>query len=428
MTSRSSAAPPGGAAHPAARSAAPIATRLASAGGFLLHRGWWLGVLLVFLASRLVTTAIVLWFAAHQADNPWNTGAQPSYADFARIWDGNWYWIVADSGYPSVLPRDDDGLVSENAWAFLPAFPFVVRTIMVLAGTGSFAVPAIVVSVLCAAGAALVLHRMLRPRLSAGTTMFAVLLFCVAPLSPILQLTYAEPMFLLLIGVALLLLQRRRYLTLLPFLVLADLTRPGGLAFALALAIHVIVRFARRHVDPFERAQRWRAVAATVVAGLAGLAWPAIAAIVTGDPSAYTDTELAWRSSYIGDVELLPFTPWVQGAIWWFRWVGWPAWLAVVLLALTVAAAGLALFTPPLRRLGTDVRAWLASYALYLLAVFFPQSSTFRVLMPLFPALGALAIPRSRVYRVLLVLACVVGQAVWMKWCWWYDGWDWTPP
>ena len=52
-------------------------------------------------------------------------------------------------------------------------------------------------------------------------------------------------------------------------------------------------------------------------------------------------------------------------------------------------------FTPWVRRLGVDLRFWMLSYALYLLAVFFPQSSTFRLLVPLAPALGALAIPRS---------------------------------
>jgi hypothetical protein len=65
---------------------------------------------------------------------------------------------------------------------------------------------------------------------------------------------------------------------------------------------------------------------------------------------------------------------------------------------------------------------------LYLAAVFFPQSSTFRLLMPTFPLLGALAVPRSRIFRILLVLASVAGQVLWLHWCWWVDGYDWTPP
>ena len=74
------------------------------------------------------------------------------------------------------------------------------------------------------------------------------------------------------------------------------------------------------------------------------------------------------------------------------------------------------------------MRFWLASYALYLLAVFFPQSSTFRLLVPLYPALGILAQSRSLVYRVGLVLACIAGQVAWTWMGWWVAGYDWTPP
>jgi len=86
------------------------------------------------------------------------------------------------------------------------------------------------------------------------------------------------------------------------------------------------------------------------------------------------------------------------------------------------------LFTPAVRRLGPDLRFWSASYAVYLLAVFFPQSSTFRLLVPLFPLLGAVAAPRSRVYRIGIVVACIVGQLLWLFACWWFNGYDWTPP
>ena len=75
-----------------------------------------------------------------------------------------------------------------------------------------------------------------------------------------------------------------------------------------------------------------------------------------------------------------------------------------------------------------DLRLWLVSYVAYLLAVFFPQSSVFRLLMPLAPGLGALALPRSRVYRILLVLVFIELQVGWTYIGWWVDGADWTPP
>ena len=152
-------------------------------------------------------------------------------------------------------------------------------------------------------------------------------------------------------------------------------------------------------------------------------AWPAIAWLVTGSVTAYTDTELAWRASYVGYGELVPFTSWVQGASFWI-----PGPLGLVVLGVVVVGFFASLFLPSVRRLGGTLRIWLASYGLYLLAVFFPQSSTFRLLIPLFPLAGALAQPRSRSYRIVLVLVSIIGQGVWIYYCWWVDGYDWTPP
>jgi hypothetical protein len=86
------------------------------------------------------------------------------------------------------------------------------------------------------------------------------------------------------------------------------------------------------------------------------------------------------------------------------------------------------LLSPWGRRLGPDIRFWLVSYALYLLAVFFPQSSVFRLLMPLAPALGVLAVPTSKVWRVALLVAGVGGQVLWTYGVWRADVYDWTPP
>lgn len=387
---------------------------------------WWVKVVVVFVLSRVVTTAIMLSFAARQLPNAW-TGANPGYFDFASIWDGHWYYIISVVGYPSELPHTDDGHVGENAWAFMPAYPAVVRLLMLITGA-DFPVVAVVVSVLSALGAALLFYRLLNLLLPGETALFAVVLFCVAPLSPILQVSYAEPLHLLLLVGALYLLVQRRYWMMLPVVAVMALTRPSGLAFALALGLHVVYRFVRRRREEFPLGERISSVVATVFSGAMGLAWVGAAWAITGSPTAYTDTELAWRSAYIGYQELVPFTPWLKAAGFWAGNWGLPLPLLVVILALVVVGFFAALFTPWARRLGVDLRLWIASYGLYLLAVFFPQSSTFRLLVPLFPALGALAQPRSPWYRIALVVLCVAGQFAWVEIAWWVDGYDWTPP
>jgi len=139
----------------------------------------------------------------------------------------------------------------------------------------------------------------------------------------------------------------------------------------------------------------------------------------------------------------VPFTPWVQGAQWWFGEV-----LGVIILVIVLALAGAAFALPAMRRMPVELRLWLVAYSLYLLAVFFPQSSTFRLLLPLVPALGAVALGIAsvgtgritegwslRVTRVIRVVLAVLvialgiaGQVAWIHVAWWVDGYDWTPP
>lgn len=389
---------------------------------------WWAKVLVVYAASRVVTTWLLLQYASIQPQNAW-TGASPGYFEFAKIWDGHWYYIIAAIGYPTELPMTADGHVGESAWAFMPAYPAVVRLLMFATGL-DFAVSAVVVSVGFALAAALMLYRQLVLLLPGSTALFAVVLFCFGPLSPILQVAYAESMHGFLLVAALYLLVRRRYWMLLPVVAVMALTRPSGLAFALVLLMHVVYRWwrDRRGAESFPLTERVAAVVAGLFSALMGVAWLGVAAVVTGRPTAYLDTELAWRADYIGYEELVPFTPWFRAAEWWAAWWQVPGWLVLTGLVLAIILGTALLFTPPFRRLGVDLRFWLASYSLYLLAVFFPQSSTFRLLLPLFPGVGALAQPRSPVYRVALVAVCILGQWGWIHLAWWVDGYDWTPP
>lgn len=382
---------------------------------------WWLRVAVVWALSRVVTTGILLWFASIQPKNSW-TGAHPDYLSFAQLWDSTWYHIVAVSGYPSVLPLTSSGHVAENAWAFMPGYPMFVRGVMLVSGL-PWAPMSVFVSVGFSLAAALMTYRMLRLVLPGETALFAVVLFCVAPLSPILQVSYAESMNAFLLAAALYLLMQRRYVALIPVVAVLALTRPSGLAFALAMGLHIIQRFATRNGHPFPVSERIIAISVMAFSALMGLIWPFIAWMATGSLSAYTDTELAWRASYLGYVNLVPFTPWIQGAGFWM-----PGPLGIVVLVVVVVGFFAFLFTPWARKLGFVLRFWLASYGLYLLAVFFPQSSTFRLLVPMFPLAGALAIPKSRVYRVMIVALFIVGQWVWCYYCWWIDGYDWTPP
>jgi hypothetical protein len=391
---------------------------------------WVTRVLAIFVASRVVTTTIFLAVASLQKVSD-RTGASPGWLEFASIWDGQWYWYISAAGYPDEIPRTDDGHAQENAWAFMPVYPLLMRLITVFGA--SFPAVAPIVSMLFAGAAALVFYRLLVRFLPAGSALFATALFCFAPLSTILQVSYAESMHLFLLFLALLLLVDRRYALLVPVVVVMSLTRPSGLAFALALLLHLVHRFVTRARDPFPWRERVEVIVIGLVSAFAGIAWLLFAWAVTGEFTAYTDTEFAWRRGFGIEGHLIPFTPWLQGAEFWIRdWFDLPDPLSLVLGAVAVVAlvggyAGF-LLSPWAKRLGADIRFWLIAYPVYLLAVFFPQSSTFRLLVPLAPALGALAVPRSPVWRASLLVLGVAGQVLWTYGLWRADVYDWTPP
>jgi len=390
---------------------------------------WWARVTAVFLLGRALDTVLLLWQAAIEGPNAW-TGAHPGYLVFANIWDGRWYQIIAQVGYPSILQNDGTGHVAQNQWAFLPVYPYVVKGLMTLTGL-TWEAAAVLVTVLCAWGATLVFYKLMRTRLRPSTAMYATVLFSVAPVAALFQVAYAEAMFTLLLAAILYLWVKRRFWWMLPLIVLAAFTRPGEVALALALGLWVVWRLWRawRGTEPIRLPELVASVIATLLALVAGLAWPLIAGHVTHYPAAYTETELSWRVSYTGWEPLVPFTPWVQGAGWWFTmWLHLPAWAGYLALAAVVGLAVLFLALPAARRLGVELRLWLVSYGLYVLAVFFPQSSTFRILLPLFPALGAVAAPRRAWYRVLMVVVFVAAQVGWLLLAWTIGDYDWSPP
>ncbi|MFZ4894115.1 hypothetical protein ACL9RL_06665 [Plantibacter sp. Mn2098] len=372
-----------------------------------LRLPWWGRVAIVYGLSRLITTAMLVGVSFLQGTGS-RFGAFPDIGTLATGWDGQWYWWIATYGYPSQLPLDATGHITENAWAFLPVYPGIAKGLSIVTFL-PWPATAVLLSILAGLGTALLFYKLMRTRFHGSTAMFAVVLLCVAPLSPLFQLAYAEALFMLLLTLALLLLVRRRYGWLIVVIPVMAFTRPGVLAFALLLGLHFIARIVKRRTDPFPPRQVVLVLSAGLVATVCGFAWMVIAGIATGTHDAYLQTELSWRAAFIGVQPLVPFTAWFQAGAFWF---GVPA--GYIVVALFILGSVVFLCSRPARKLGSDLRFWIASYLLYLLAVFFPQTSVFRLLVPVFPALGALAVPRNRAYRVAVVLVSLALQWLWL--------------
>jgi len=373
-----------------------------------------LRVALVYFAARLVTTSF-LGLAAGLSGPGSRFGEGATIGSFLMGWDAQWYWLIALEGYPAELPRDDAGVVAENGWAFMPVYPFLARALGTLAG--QYPVGAVLVSLVAGYLACLVLHALLRTRLDEPATMWAVVFFAAGPLAALFQVGYAESLFLALLFLALWCVQRRRFAWLYPLIPVLGFTRPGVLAFALFLGLYGIHRWLRRREDPLPARQIVHVVALGGLAVVVGFAWQVIAGLVTGEPTAYLETELAWRRAWLGaEHAFVPFAGFLDAVPVWFGAWGLPVFLGYALLAAVVVGAGwLLLRQRHVRMLGVEVRLWSASYLLYLLAVFFPQSSIFRLLVPLSPLYGALAAPRALWWRLGVLVASLAGQWWWIQ-------------
>lgn len=385
---------------------------------------WWVQVLTVYAAGRVVSFCILAAAALQQGVNPW-FAPQPDYWHFVQIWDSEWYGRIVQNGYPSALPHSPTGEVQENAWAFYPVYPLLVRALSGLPGL-PWQVWAQVVALVAGFAAAVVLYRLFRHRAEHADALWGVAFVAFFPISAILQIPYAESLGLLVLAWALLWVVERRYLAAMPVVALTALTRPVGVPFALMLCGLLAVRLLRRRAGGGP--ERTTAGELARLGGLAAVgvgsaaAWPLIAWAVTGVPDAYTATETVWRGG-----PLVPFLPWFETGQYLFGPV-----LGAIAPFVLVALAALYFTSAHVRRIGLEMQLWCVAYVAYLLAVLHPQTSTFRMMLPLFPlALATAALSRSRAYRWAVLVLFTLLQIVWVVWLWvWAQlpgGGDWPP-
>jgi hypothetical protein len=374
-----------------------------------LRATWWVVPLAIFAATRILSGLLIVLVARDQisasqlpADMPLPTLVDPaSYLHVIANWDGQWYRQIAAHGYPSGLPTTD-GVVQQNAWAFYPLFPALVRIVMT-PGL-SFGLAASLVNLAAGAAAMCLLYRMLLAGTGRYTAGLTVLALCSAPASPIFQTAYAESLALLLVFAALWALQQERYVVLSLAGLALSLTR--GIAPALVVVVAWEYLRRRRAREPFAATDRRGLLLSGLVVALSALVWPAVVGIVTGDAGAYWQTQKAWATVAGNKADSwlvsLPESP--GRAIVVFVWVG--------LLVLVCLRA---------RSWPRVLRMWPVPYALFILALTPATASVLRfsVLLgaPWWPApewSRRLASPGPRV----AVVAAVVCVGLALQWWW----------
>lgn len=374
--------------------------------------------LLVFAASRLVTSAFVAQAAARQVPyEPW-TGPEVTFLDMSVFWDGSWYRHIVESGYPSELPIDAAGNVAQNAWAFYPVLPRLAGGLMALTGM-DFRLAGTLVSLVAGAAAAVLMVHLFARYAPAPVAVAAMGLWAVQPAAASLQIAYTESVAMLVLVALLTALIDRRWWLVAALAVVLGLTRP--IAVPVALVVGVVVLLEARtwwltRPRPSARALALP-VGAAAVSGVGALLWPTIVSLRTGRTDAYSETMAAWRSGH----EIVPFRPWIDNtAVILFSGSSSPrlsAALAVAALAAFLLAAALG---PWAERLPLELRLWMLAYPAYLAVVLDVGTSLVRYAVPLFPLAlvlvggGLRRVPRWwPVPVVLLVALSLWGQHAW---------------
>jgi hypothetical protein len=369
---------------------------------------------LVFIITRVVGAVLIdlasTWqvelggtaaAAGYQVTHP--LPADPGYLGVVTNWDGQWYWKIAQSGYPGDLPRAEDGRPAFSEWAFYPLFPLLARIVM--AGSGlAFPVVAAALATTASLLAIVLTYRLIVITAGHATARVVVVLLCTSMAAPAFQVAYTEGPALLLLAAALHLLVRHRYLACGLVLWALALTRPIVAPFVLVIAMHGLVRHRKGDLPV---ADRYRIVGLVASTLCATSAWPAVAAVVTGVPDAFTRTQSQWRlSSDIGPFGLVSVAHSVAG------WGG--AGLVVL------GGTGLALLAASSRASawGCELRTWAGTYAVYLVAVVPVATSLFRFSLLAFPLFWIWPNVRSSRRRQWLMVALLTVAGLAAQWYW----------
>lgn len=243
-------------AGPAARAAPPVAGLLRALG--------------VFAASRAVVL-VALWLASR---------LRPELTMGAAVsgWDGGWYLLAAEQGYPSELPE------GASTIAFFPLYPALVRAVAEVPGLTPIGAGVVVggLAGLAAAAVIWVLARHLAGEEAADRT---VALFAFFPGSFVLSMVYAEGTMLALAAGCLWALVTRRWLLAGVLAALATASRPNALALVAACGWASVVAIRRR--------REWRSLVAPALAPLGLLAFFAFLWARTGEATAWFQTQRA---------------------------------------------------------------------------------------------------------------------------------------
>ena len=200
-------------------------------------------------------------------------------------WDGRWYLMIAQHGYPHHLVNEGNG----NRWAFFPAFPAAVRAV---AEVTRLSLPQAAVAAAFVFGltSALAVWLAVREVFGARLADRAILLYVFCPTAYVLSMAYTEGLFITAAAGCLFALSRRYWVTAALCACVAGLTRNSGFAVVLAVIVTTLPAAWR------ERSLRPAVAAALAPVGL--LSFMAYGWLTVGTPLPFLASEHFWLGQH----------------------------------------------------------------------------------------------------------------------------------
>ena len=231
-----------------------------------------------YMASRLAMLAVAGLVAVLHASVrlPQTMGS---------IFDGRWYVLIAQHGYPHQLFNEGDG----SRWAFFPAFPAAVRALAIVTRL-SLPDAAALAGFLFGLTSALAIF--LAVREVAGTLLAnrTVLLYVCFPTAYVLSLGYTEGLFLTAAAGCIFALSRRAWVAAGLCACVAGATRNAGVVLVVIVMAGAL--------PAAWRTRRWRPVLGAVVAPGGLAAFMTYAWLSVGTPVAFASAERFWHGQH----------------------------------------------------------------------------------------------------------------------------------
>jgi hypothetical protein len=201
------------------------------------------------------------------------------------VWDGRWYLMIAQHGYPDHLLNEGNG----SRWAFFPAFPIAIRA---MAAVTRLSLPEAAVAAAFVFGltSAVAVWLAVRELFGARLADRAVLLYVFCPTAYVLSMAYTEGLFITAAAACLFALSRRYWLTAALCACVAGLTRNIGFVVVLAVLVTAL--------PAAWRGRALRPAVAAVIAPLGLVSFMAYSWTMVGTPLAFLTSERFWHGQH----------------------------------------------------------------------------------------------------------------------------------